>query len=209
MVKYRPLLVVTSEGKTRQFTSKAFVLADDLRQSDKTPLQLRSLDGLDQFLNLYEPVEMHMAVTRFYEQSFKSFVIDLDSSPSMGIGTVFDFAKGFGEYISGKPFVKGVRILFTGNRGFHIHVELVSRASSAEVNSMFASFAAYPHPFIGTLDSNVLRIGHFIRMPFSWNRKGKKFSFYVDKLNEFNSDIAKDFSCKLYSGLTGETCPEL
>jgi len=202
LIKYRPLLIISLHDKHRQFQRD--VVPGSLCSGERTPLQILNRDDIPVFLNSYYPKEVHCSSTRFYETSFKNFVIDLDASKSTGISTVFDFAKGFGDHIRKHPLVEKVKILFTGNRGFHLHISLLQRKTFEETKALVGSFQDYQMPFIGVIDTNVLLEGHFIRMPFSFNTKGQKFSYFVDKLNSFNLEIAQEQSDLLYKGVTGE-----
>lgn len=202
LIKYRPLLIISLHDKHRQF-QRDFI-EGSLCSGDKTPLQILSKEQIPVLLESYHPKEIHCSSTRFYETSFKNFVIDLDASKANGISTVFDFAKGFSEHIRKSGQVKKVKILFTGNRGFHIHVSLVQRKTFEETGALVESFKEYHTPFIGVIDTNVLLQGHFIRMPFSFNTKGQKFSYFVDKLDSFNPDIAQEHSDRLYEGVMNE-----
>lgn len=207
-VCYRPLRLIclddAGEPYNRQFARKVWEGDCDLmRVSEKTPLQIIFPKNVRSFMRCYKPIEIHMSVARFYEDTFKHFVIDLDTSKSIGISSCFDFARGFIEYIRKNSSIESTRCLYTGNRGFHVHVFLKTRLTPDALQNLFISFQDYHKPFIGKLDMNVIRLGHFIRMPFSFNSKGNKFSFWVDKLSDFNESIAQEKSEQLYRSVAG------
>lgn len=208
MLFYRALMVVTlgrdnkPEGIKRRFESKdiegAFKLAG------RVPLQIASEDEISPWVDRFFPVEVHMSVTRFFEPSFKTIYVDLDSSAAVGLMTVFDYAKGLSDFVLKMDNVRALRMVFTGNRGFHFHVELSKRLSVEKVNEFMLKVKEYPQPFIGKIDMGINVPNHAIRVPFSYNLKGKKFGFYVDKLKDFSEEIAQENSDRLYRGVVGE-----
>ena len=191
-------MIVTADMIRQQFNLDP--KERDLVFQDRTPIQFSLGDDIDSFVEKYSPVEIHMSVTHFFESTFKVVFIDLDASPSMGIATVFDYACGLKDFIMGISPTKDIRMVYSGNRGFHLHVTLSQRLFPEEVEKFLEKVASYPKPFIGKIDSAVNSIHHFIRVPYSYNCKGKKFSFYVDKLKDFNEDLAVEWSSRLYYG---------
>jgi len=207
MLFYRPLMIVTVDMYKSEEFKRRFESGDRegaFKLGGRIPLQLTLEEEIPGWVDTYNPVEVHISVTRFFESSFKHIYIDLDASPAIGLMTVFDYAKGLSEYVLKKEGVQSLRMVFTGNRGFHFHVELSKRLSTEEVTGFMQEVQEYKEPFIGKIDMGVNVPNHSIRLPYSYNLKGNKFAFYVDKLNEFSEDIAQDWSDHLYKGVMGE-----
>jgi hypothetical protein len=200
LLYFRPLLIISSDAAHRQF--KFNPDDSDLSIGDRVPIQFKLGDNLNSFIEKNSPVEIHMGVTHFFESTFKHLFIDLDASPSMGLATVFDYAMGLKDFVLTISPTRSIKMVFSGNRGFHLHVELSQRLLESEAKEYLVKVCSYPKPFIGKIDVGVNTSSHFIRVPYSYNLKGGKFSFYVDRLKEFNNDIALEWSERLYNGAT-------
>lgn len=198
LLYFRPLMVISTDASCRKFKFDPGV--SDLSIGDRVPIQFKLGDNLGSFIQKNSPIEIHMGVTHFFESTFRTLFIDLDSSPSMGLATVFDYAMGLKDFIQTISPTRSIKTVFSGNRGFHLHVELSQRLYTSEAKEFLDKVCSYPKPFIGKIDVGVNTYTHFIRVPFSYNLKGEKFSFYVDKLKDFSNDIALECSERLYYG---------
>jgi len=198
----RPIMFITDKTH-RQWLDKMYFKGNYISESEdfeKFRIQAWNDPDWEEILELCDPLEVHVRMGHFFETHLREIIFDLDTSDSVGLETAFDYAKGFYDWIltNREKEVDIVRILFSGNRGFHIRVLLTERLSPIALEAKMLEWKdAYNKPFIGVVDTNMCRPSHFIRMPFSYNKKGKKFSFFCERFGEFSETIAKEKSDQL------------
>ena len=164
------------------------------------PLQVWTREDLISLLKTHNPSELHRSMGRFFETQLNELIFDLDTSPSSGLESSFAYGKGLYDWINQyqENTITNCRMLYSGNRGFHITVTLKTSHSQPYLKKVMENWIAqYGQTFIGVIDTNMTDYKHFIRVPFSYNDKGGRFAFYVDKLTEFTEKIAQEKSDKI------------
>ena len=200
----RPVMVVGADGGHRMWARQQ---GDGLlRESEQTgvPLQVWSLQEFLDLLTVETPAELHVRARGFWEHSRSLIVYDLDTAPHSGIQTSFRWGKRFREYLRQRPEVSSSRMLFTGNRGFHIRVCLNRRYEPEPYQQLLTTLLKdFGEPFLGDVDTKPSLPQHFVRCPHSFNIKGQRFSYFVDNCDDFNTAAADEMNARIlrYCGL--------
>jgi len=198
----RPLLILT-ENTHQQWQDRFYFKShfiSEIEDFDRFRIQAwNDTDWVD-IIDKLKPMEFHVRMSHFFETHLREVVFDLDPSESIGLELPFEYGKGFVDWLNtnvSQEFHE-VRMLFSGNRGFHIRLVLKNRKPKEALEDfMNICVDKYGKPFVGKVDTNMCNPLHFIRMPLSYHMKGEKLSFFVDKLEKFNEEIAKEKSQSL------------
>jgi len=211
LIKYclaRPLLYVNTKAHVQnmkiEYAKQGFMGLNIYTK--KVKIQAWNIQDLSETINMLDPVEIHYRMGHFHETELNEIIFDLDTDESVGIETAFDYGKGLIDWIKTcrHDEINQVRMLYSGNRGFHIRVQLKHRYRKELLKTKMDEWVlTYKRPFVGEVDTNMCNPLHFIRCPLSWNKKGQKFSYFVDNLSDFNEIIAQENSDRVKNKFGG------
>lgn len=194
----RPLRLVYEDGANRLWARTPTERMLREPEQGAYPVQVWSMPDLLGLLRDEQPIEIHHRSAAFFEYSRNFMVFDLDTAKHSGVQTSFRWGKRFLQYLVGREEVAHVRMLFTGNRGFHLRTWLRRRHEPEIYDKMVKDFVdGFGEPFLGEVDTLPCKREHYVRCPHSYNVKGSRFSFFVETLDDFTPEIADQLNAAL------------
>lgn len=204
-IKARPIMILTQD---KIHIQKAYttIHPEFVKENGDYYMQAWNEAQYQEIVTATNPAEIHIRNGHFFETELRDIIFDLDAEEASTLDMTFSYGKALVDWIqtNKESEIEKITMIYTGNRGNHIRCLLKYRKNQEQIlDWMDECTTGCSATFIGKVDKAMANSKHFCRMPMSYNTKGQKFSFCVDKLKEFNKDIAEEKSQRVYEMIIG------